>query len=104
MCGLFAENVVLAYPGGGNRGWNAVCDRMRGLFDDPAKKFTYSPPDIREVLVDGDLATVRLYWTLTVSDATGKPLETTRENGVDVFRRKPSGNWKIHISHAFSDT
>lgn len=63
VCGLFAENVVLAYPGGGNRGWNAVCDRMRGLFDDPAKKFT-------------------------VSDATDKPLETTRENGVDVFRRQ----------------
>ena len=76
MCGLFAENVVLAYPGGGNRGWDAVCDRMRGLFDYPAKKFT-------------------------VSDATGKPLETTRENGVDVFRRQPNGNWRIHISHAF---
>ena len=40
VCGLFAENVVLAYPGGGNRGWDAVCDRMRGLFDNPAKKFT----------------------------------------------------------------
>ena len=77
---------------------------MRTQFADPAKQFAYEAPDIREVLVDGDLATVRLIWTLTIRDTSGKVLDTVEENGVDVFRRQADGSWKIHISHAFSQT
>ncbi len=32
---------------------------------------------------------------------SGRLLETTRENGLDVMRRQPGGHWRIHISHAF---
>ena len=59
-------------------------------------------PDINDVIVDGDLAVVRLIWTLTVRDGSGQVLETTVEDGVDVFRRQADGSWKIHISHAFT--
>jgi uncharacterized protein (TIGR02246 family) len=103
VCALFADDVVLAYPGGPDRGRDAFCTRMRTLFSDPAKRYSYAEPDIHEVLVDGDLATVRLMWTLTIKDASGKVLDTMEEDGVDVFRRQPDGSWKIHISHAFSD-
>jgi uncharacterized protein (TIGR02246 family) len=102
VCGLFANDVVLIYPDSPDRDHAAFCDRMRQLFDDPARKFSYDAPDIREVIVDGDLATVRLIWKLTVRDTSGKVLETIDENGVDVFRRQPDGSWKIHISHAFT--
>jgi ketosteroid isomerase-like protein len=54
------------------------------------------------VLVDGDLATVQLFWTLTVTDPEGKVLDTGVEDGLDVFRRQPDGRWKIHVSHAFT--
>jgi uncharacterized protein (TIGR02246 family) len=104
VCGLFADDVVLIYPGSPDRNHQQFCDQMRTQFDDPAKQFSYDPPDIQEVVVDGDLATVRLIWTLTVRDASGKVLETVDENGVDVFRRQPDGSWKIHISHAFSQS
>jgi ketosteroid isomerase-like protein len=77
---------------------------MQTLFDDPAKQFSYDAPDIEEVLVEGDLATVRLMWKLTIRDTSGKVLDTIDENGLDVFRRQPDGSWKIHISHAFSQT
>jgi len=102
VCGLFADDAVLAYPGGEDRGRGEFCTRMQKLFDDPMKRFSYAPPDIREVLVDGDLATVRLFWTLTVTDKAGKVLDTGVEDGVDVFKRQPDGSWKIHISHAFT--
>jgi ketosteroid isomerase-like protein len=72
------------------------------LFDNLARTFTYSAPDIKEVPVDGDLATVRLIWTLIVKDASCKVAETVRDNVVDVFRRQPDGRWKIHVSHAFT--
>ncbi len=102
VCGLFADDVVLVYPDSPDRGHQQFCDQMREVFHDPAKKFTYAAPDIQEVLVDGDLATVRLIWTLTVRDASGRVLETVKENGVDVFRRQADGSWKIHVSHAFT--
>ena len=102
VCGLFADDVVLAYPGAPERNRDAFCAQMRGQFSDSSKTFRYDEPDIKEIIVDGDLATVRLFWTLTVRDTSGKVLETIQEDGVDVFRRQPDGSWKIHISHAFT--
>jgi uncharacterized protein (TIGR02246 family) len=102
VCGLFADDVVLAYSGAPDRNRDAFCDQMRDQFRDPSKTFSYDEPDIKEIIVDGDLATVRLFWTLTVRDTSGKVLETIHEDGVDVFRRQPDGSWKIHISHAFT--
>ena len=102
VCELFADDVVLAYPGAPDRNRDAFCDQMRDQFRDPSKTFSYDEPDIKEIIVDGDLATVRLFWTLTVRDTSGKVLETIHEDGVDVFRRQPDGSWKIHISHAFT--
>lgn len=102
VCNLFARDVVLVYPDSADRNHDEFCEQMRGLFTDPSRSFSYAEPDIREILVDGDLATVRLIWTLTVRDAEGKVLETVEENGVDVFRRQDDGSWRIHVSHAFT--
>jgi ketosteroid isomerase-like protein len=102
VCGLFADDAVLAYPDGGDRDRGQFCDRMKTLFDDPAKSFSYAEPNIKEVLVAGDLATVKLFWTLTIADKSGKVLDTMVEDGLDVFPRQADGSWKIHISHAFT--
>lgn len=102
VCGLFAEDVVVVYPEAGDRDHTTFCAGMADIFADREMTYRYDEPDIHEVLVDGDLATVRLTWTLTVADLTGAVLETVSEDGVDVFRRQEDGSWKIHISHAFS--
>jgi ketosteroid isomerase-like protein len=102
VCGLFADDVVLSYPDSPDRNHDEFCDQMRQLFDDTSANFSYAAPDINDVIVDGDLAVVRLIWTLTVRDGSGQVLETTVEDGVDVFRRQADGSWKIHISHAFT--
>jgi uncharacterized protein (TIGR02246 family) len=102
VCGLFADDAVLAYPVAPDRNRDAFCDQMRERFRDPSKTVSYDAPDIKEIIVDGDLATVRLFWTLTVKDISGKVVETIHEDGVHVFRRQPDRSWKIHISHAFT--
>jgi len=100
-CGLYADDAVVNFPGRPPLGRTEACDRFRTAFADPGKVLEYAEPEIREVLVDGDLATVALIWTLTVKDKQGRLLETARENGLDVLRRQPGGQWRIHISHAF---
>ena len=102
VCGLFADDAVLVYPDSPDRNHDQFCDQMRERFDNPARTFTYGAPDIEEVSVDGDLATVRLMWTLTVKDTSGKVVETVKEDGLDVFKRQADGCWKIHVSHAFT--
>ncbi len=101
VCGLFAPNVVLSYPGGPDRGYEALCAQFGRLFATSDKTFRYAAPDIEEIAVERDVAVVRLIWTLSVVDAHGATLESVREKGVDVFARQPDGSWKIRISHAF---
>lgn len=101
VCGLFADDAVLAYPGAPDRDRKAFCNQIGALFADPAKHYSYAEPEISGILVDGDLAVVRLVWTLTTSDVSDAVVDTSREDGLDVFRRQPDGTWKIYVSHAF---
>ncbi len=100
-CRLFTDDAVVSFPGRPAQDRAAFCDRIGTIFANAARSFSYSNPEIREILVDGDLATVAVVWTLTVRDSEGRVLETAEEDGLDVFRRQPDGSWRIHISHAF---
>lgn len=95
VCGLFAPDTVLSYPGTKDRDFAAMCSHFRDLFAIQDKSFTYAPPQIEDVIVDGDTVVVRFVWMLTVADSTGKTLEVVKEKGVDLFRRQPDGSWKI---------
>ena len=101
VCALFAPDAVLSYPGSRDRSFADACAQFATLFASTDKTFTYAPPEIEEVLVDGDTAVVRLVWTLTVTDASGTAIDIVREKGLDVFRRQPDGTWKIRISYAY---
>jgi hypothetical protein len=68
------------------------------------KQFSYVPPDIEEVLVEGDFATERLMWKLTIRDKSGKVLDTIDENGLDVLRRQSDGSWKVLSPKHFRKT
>ena len=43
----------------------------------------------------GEVAIVRLVWTLTVERKEPPVKATTDEPGIDIFRRQPDGKWKI---------
>jgi uncharacterized protein (TIGR02246 family) len=101
VCGLFAPDAVLSYPGSSDRTYADACAQFSALFAAPDRHFAYAPPEIEQVLVDRDTVVVRLIWTLTVTDASGRTLEVVREKGVDVFRRQADGAWRIRVSHAY---
>jgi uncharacterized protein (TIGR02246 family) len=92
ICDLFAPDLRYDFRGLPERDYDALCALLRRALADTSKTFTYFP-EIKEIIVSGDLAVVRLVWTLKVT-ADGKVTET-KEPGLDVFRKQADGQWKI---------
>jgi steroid delta-isomerase len=93
VCDLFARDLVAQYRGQPERDWDALCDLLKRSLADRGKSYSYALA-IREILVEGDLAVVRLTWTLTVRGKDAA--ETTSvEPGIDIFRRQADGSWRI---------
>jgi steroid delta-isomerase len=94
ICDLFARDLRYDYRGFPERDYDTLCGLLQRSLADRTKRFAYTL-DIREVIVSGDLAIVRLVWTLQVTTpGAGTPAES-KEPGLDVFRRQPDGSWKI---------
>ncbi len=51
--------------------------------------------DLRETLVYGDIAVVRLVWTLDSSKAGSGVTVRSLEPGMDIFKRQTDETWKI---------
>jgi uncharacterized protein (TIGR02246 family) len=94
VCDLFARDLRYDFRGARERGYDDICELLRRSLTDPGTRYTYSPA-IKEILVAGDLAIVRLIWTLRTRKAGASEDRATEETGMDVFRKQPDGSWKI---------
>ena len=100
VCDLFARDLVAAFQGQPERDYDAICALLSKSLRDQEKSYHYSL-DLKEILVSGDLAAVRLVWTLTVARKEGGVIETIEEPGTDIFRRQRDGSWRIARYLAF---
>lgn len=93
ICDLFAPDLRYDFQGLPEQNHTLLCDRLHRALADRSKTFQYGLR-IKEVLVSGDLAVVRLTW---ISNLTATDGRTTSEEepGLDVFQRQPDGSWKI---------
>lgn len=90
ICDLFSKRAISDFRGQPERNYDEICALLHDSLDDPARDFHYGL-EIHEIIVEGDLAVVRLTWTLFIS-----PLDvTTVEQGMDAFRREADGKWRI---------
>ena len=94
ICNLFAPDLRYDYKGHPERGFEDICGLLQRSLQDRTKSYAYTPM-IKEILVSGDLAVVRLVWTLKVSSVGAAGESTSEEPGMDIFRRQPDGRWKI---------
>ena len=94
ICDLFAPDLVYDYRGFPERDFEALCGLLRRSLADRTKQFTYAL-EIKEIIVSGDLAIVRLVWTLRTTLPGTSAAVDSKEPGLDVFRRQPDGSWKI---------
>jgi ketosteroid isomerase-like protein len=94
VCALFASDLIYDYRGHPERNYRDLCSLLHRSLADRSKQYRYAL-EIKEILVAGEFAVVRLVWTLTIrsNDASGSTQST--EPGMDVFRRQPDGSWKI---------
>jgi steroid delta-isomerase len=90
VCDLFSAEAVSNYRGQPERSFDEICALLRDSLADQARDYHYEL-DIDEIIVEGDLAVVRLTWRLFIA-----PLNITSvEPGMDVFRREADGKWRI---------
>ena len=94
ICELFAPDLRYDFRGMPERDYNAMCSGLKRTLGDPSKRLTYAF-DIKEIIVSGDMAIVRLVWTSKVSREGSAQATETKEPGLDVFRRQPDGQWRI---------
>jgi steroid delta-isomerase len=94
VCGLFAPDLIAQYRGQPERDYQGLCDLLKRSLSDRSKTYAYSLV-IKEILVAGDLAVVRLTWTLKVKPKDGVGEISSDEPGMDIFRRQGDGSWKI---------
>ena len=92
-CLLFAQDLRYDFRGYPERDYRDICDRMQRSLGDASKTYSYDF-DVREIIVSGDIAVVRLVWRLTVTFPDGQQVVSV-EPGMDVFRKQPDGAWKI---------
>ena len=93
VCSLFAPDLLSNFRGEPEDSYGSLCANLQMALADTTKTYHYDL-EIKEIIVACDLAVVRLVWTLKITPKDG-PQTTTREPGLDIFRRQPDGSWKI---------
>jgi steroid delta-isomerase len=99
-CDLFAPDLVYSIPEVVRGTRETMCSNLASLQGRADIKLHYDNPDIHEILVAGDVAVVRLTWTLTTEVSGAR--DTTTEEGMDIFHLQPDGRWSIARFIAFT--
>jgi uncharacterized protein (TIGR02246 family) len=94
ICELFAPDLRYDFRGSPERDYDAMCSLLHRALGDRSKTFTYSF-DIKEIIVSGDIAVVRLVWTSRLTQEGSSQVTESKEPGLDVFRRQADGRWRI---------
>jgi uncharacterized protein (TIGR02246 family) len=98
---LFAPDLVAIVPGAIDGTRDSLCANLDALLARPDLQLHYDNPEIREIIISGDIAVVRPIWTLTTRKAGEQ--DVTTEAGLDVFQRQPDGRWSIARFASFTD-
>jgi uncharacterized protein (TIGR02246 family) len=93
VCNLFAKDARADVTGAPERDYAGICDVLTRSLNDTTRHYSYAM-DIKEILVFGDAAMVRLVWTLTIKQPDGSAAKSI-EPGMDIFQKQPDGSWKI---------
>ena len=69
VCDLFAPDLAYSIPDMVRGTRETMCTNLAKAFSRPDIQLHYDNPDVHEIIVAGDVAVVRLTWTLTTMAA-----------------------------------
>jgi steroid delta-isomerase len=101
ICDLFSPNLRYDFQGLPEQTYPLLCARLHRALADHSRSFQ-NGLRIKEIIVAGSLAVVRLTWIATVTPAGGQGT-TVDEQGLDVFQRQADGRWQIIRYIAYPD-
>ncbi len=101
-CALFAPDLIAEYPGVPDTTYKKMCDQLSDLLTKPGITLHYSAPKIDQILVEGNIAIVRVVWILTTS-CKDQPDVVIAEKSLDIFRRQKDGSWKLAMFYCFPE-
>jgi steroid delta-isomerase len=99
-CDLFAPDLAYSIQDIVDGTYGTMCGNLTKILGRSDIRLHYDVPAVKEIIVSGNIAVVRLTWTLTVERGGNK--DTTTEEGMDLFRRQPDGRWSIARYIAFT--
>ncbi len=102
ICDLFAPDLRYDFQGVPEQNYTLLCNRLHHALADSTQSYHYDLR-IKEILVSGNLAVVRLTWTSTLTEKGGGQV-IEDEPGLDVFGRQNSGEWKIIRYMSYPET
>ena len=94
VCDIFAPTLRADVDGFPERTFEVQCKVLQTILADPEHSLSYALT-IKEVIADGDMAAVRLVWTLTSKKKGSDESKVTEEQGLDIFGRSSDGRWQI---------
>jgi uncharacterized protein (TIGR02246 family) len=89
-CELFSRSLVSQFRGQGETGYDQRCQAITRALEDKSRRYR-NAYDLHEIIVQGDLAVVRLTWRMTIEPGDLVSVEP----GLDVFRKEADGQWRI---------
>jgi ketosteroid isomerase-like protein len=101
ICELFSRALRYDFQGLPEQNYPLLCARLHRALSDRTRSFQ-NGLHIKEIIVAGSLAVVRLTWISTVTPSGGHGT-TVDEQGLDVFQRQPDGRWQITRYIAYPD-
>jgi ketosteroid isomerase-like protein len=96
ICALFANDLRYDFRGLPEQNYSLLCDRLHRALSDTTRSFHYDLK-IKEIIVAGSLAFVRLTWISTLS--TNGSSNTHEELGLDVFQKQADGRLANNSLH-----
>src|SRR5260370_29800408 len=87
VCDLFAPDLVYSIPEVVQGTRETICANLAKMLASSDIQLHYGNPDVHEILVAGDVAVVRLTWTLTTQVIGAK--DTTTAEVMEIVRRHP---------------
>jgi ketosteroid isomerase-like protein len=94
VCDIFAPSLRADVRGVAERDFDAQCALLHDVLGEDTRSFAYAL-DLKEIVAEGDMAMVRLVWTLTTRVKATGTVTTTEEQGLDVFGRGSDSRWRI---------